>query len=165
MVEFRPIEITDNQTLAKIIRSGIEEFDIPRNGTAYTDPTTDNLFQLFQSENSFYYVAIENNEILGGCGIFPTQNLPENCAELVRFFLTQNARNKGIGKKLMQKCIDLAQEIGYNSIYLESFPEMKKAISLYEKLDFEYLNSPLGNSGHYACNVWMLKKLKNAKNV
>lgn len=159
MVEFRPIEITDNQTLAKIIRSGIEEFDIPRNGTAYTDPTTDDLFQLFQSENSFYYVAVENDEILGGCGIFPTQNLPENCAELVRFFLTQKARNKGIGKKLMLKCIDLAQEFGYNTIYLESFPEMKKAISLYEKLNFEYLNNPLGNSGHYACNIWMLKRL------
>jgi putative acetyltransferase len=45
-------------------------------------------------------------------------------------------------------------------MYLESFPDMKEAIRLYEQNGFRYLDKPLGNTGHYACNVWMVKNLK-----
>jgi putative acetyltransferase len=32
-------------------------------------------------------------------------------------------------------------------------------VKLYEQFGFEYLTSPLGNSGHNACNVWMQKEI------
>jgi putative acetyltransferase len=38
-------------------------------------------------------------------------------------------------------------------------PYMKKAQQLYLKNGFEYLEGPMGNTGHYSCTVWMLKKL------
>lgn len=57
---------------------------------------------------------------------------------------------------LMEKSIESAQHFGYNEIYLESFPELTRAIAMYEKAGFKKLAAPLGNSGHFACNVWML---------
>ena len=45
-------------------------------------------------------------------------------------------------------------------IYLETMPELKQALSVYEKFGFEYLKGPMGNSGHTGCSLWMLKKLE-----
>jgi len=45
--------------------------------------------------------------------------------------------------------------MGYTQLYLESFPELNKAISIYERFGFKKISHPLGNSGHYACTLWM----------
>jgi putative acetyltransferase len=36
---------------------------------------------------------------------------------------------------------------------------MHAAKALYKKNGFVNLESPMGNTGHYSCNVWMLKQL------
>jgi putative acetyltransferase len=158
-ITYRPIQQSDNKTLATIIRESIESYNLPTEGTAHSDPTTDNLFQLFQQPNSFYWVATQNEIVLGGGGIFPSNGLPEGCCELVRYFLTPEARGKGIGKELLSKSVEIAKELGYTKMYLESFPEMKEAIRMYEQNGFERIDQPLGNTGHYACNVWMVKEI------
>ena len=159
-VTIRKIRKEDNEILAKIIRSSFHDFDVKNTcGTVYTDPTTDHLFSLFQVEDSALFVAEENGVILGCRGIFPTENLPEKTVELVKFYLTREARGKGIGKLLMEKCLEKAKEIGYNQVYLESLPAFSKAVSIYEKQGFQYLEKALGDSGHSGCNLWMIKKL------
>ncbi len=155
----RPITQNDNQEIAELIRKVFREFKIDKPGTVYTDPTTDNLFTLFRQHGSMYWIAEENGTMLGGCGIFPTKGLPEGCAELVKFYVSSDSRGKGVGNALMQKSIEWAKESGYKQLYLESFPELNKAVSMYIRSGFTYLPHALGNSGHFACNVWMLKHL------
>jgi putative acetyltransferase len=155
----RPIKKTDNHNIAELIRTVFREFKIDKPGTVYTDPTTDDLFSLFQTPHSAYWIAEENGIILGGCGIFPTKGLPEGCVELVKLYVSSDARGKGIGNMLMQRSIESAKELGYKQLYLESLPELNKAVSMYIKSGFYYLTAPLGNSGHFACNLWMLKEL------
>lgn len=158
-MKIRKILLSDNAILAKMIRDVFIEHDAPRDGTVYSDPTTDNLFQLFQNEKSVLWVAVEENQISGCCGIYPTVGLPEHCAELVKFYLPKQARGKGIGKELMGKSIESAKEFGFTEIYIESLPQYSKAISIYERQGFVKLDQPLGESGHTTCNIWMLKKL------
>ncbi len=158
-VTIRSIVKRDNVLLAELIRKVFREFKIDMPGTVYTDPTTDRLYELFTNPSSHYWIAEENEIILGGCGIYPTHGLPEGCAELVKFYLSAESRSKGIGKALMETSIHWAKEFGYNQLYLESFPELNKAVSLYEKAGFTQLNKPLGNSAHYACTLWMIKDL------
>lgn len=157
--QIRPIKRTDNKELALLIRTVFEEFDIDRPGTVYTDPTTDTLFELFENSRSRYWVAEEGGKLLGGCGIYPTEALPAKCAELVKFYLAAGERGKGIGWELLQKSIESAKELGYEQLYLESFPELSKAVLMYEKSGFKKIAAPLGNSGHFACNIWMIKNL------
>lgn len=149
----------DNPLLAKIIREIFEEFDAPREGTVYSDPTTDNLFELFSEENSVLWVAESDRDPIGCCGIYPTAGLPKGYAELVKFYINARFRGKGIGKLLLDKCIASASEFGFTHLYIESLPVFSKAIDMYIKADFEFLDKPLGNSGHNSCNVWMLKTL------
>lgn len=158
-VTFRKIEPQDNQEIARIIRNIFEEFNIPKIGTVYSDPTTDHLYTLFNDPASVYFVAEEDGVILGGSGIFPTEGLPEGCAELVKFYLSSHARGQGTGRKLMELCFEAAAKLGYRALYLESFPHLETAVGIYEKLGFRFLDHALGNSGHTACTIWMLKAL------
>ena len=160
IINIRPIEKEDNRDLAEIIKSCFDDFNvINREGTVFTDPTTNDLFSLFQKPLSALFVAEDVTGILGCCGIFPTENLPENCGELVKFYLSSKSRGKGIGKLLMEKVVKEAKKLGYTSIYLESLPEFSTAVSIYEKQGFQYLEQPLGDSGHTGCNLWMLKNI------
>lgn len=158
-IKIRKIQKSDNYELAAIIRSCFHDFNVSTAETVYEDPTTDHLFELFKTEKSALFVAEENGILLGCCGIFPTEGLPENYAELVKFYLNKSARGKGIGRQLMEASINFAKETGYKSIYIESLPEFSTAVSIYEKQGFNYLEKPLGNSGHSGCNLWMLKDL------
>ncbi len=158
-IRYRKIQLTDNVAMASIIRTALEEYGEAKPGTVYTDPTTDALFELFSTPNSSYFIAELNGEIMGGCGIFPTLNLPVGYAELVKIYLQKEYRGLGIGRELMNRSIDFAKENGYTHLYLESFPSLKEAIQLYHKMDFKIVSKPLGDSGHFACDVWMVKTL------
>lgn len=71
-IKFRNPVQEDNAELAGLIRSVFREFKIDRPGTVYFDPTTDNLYDLFRTPGSVYWVAESGGKIAGGCGIFPT---------------------------------------------------------------------------------------------
>lgn len=130
-VLIRPIQSADNVEIARIIKSVLTEFGANKPGTVFTDPTTDQLFELFQTPNSSYFIALENDKIIGGCGIFPTEGLPEGCVELVKLYITAEWRGKGIGYQLMEKCIAHAQALNFKEIYLETLPELHIAVGLY----------------------------------
>lgn len=159
MESIRLITPKDNVALAAVIRAALTEFGANKPGTVYFDPTTDQLFQLFETPGSIYYVAEKDNQILGGCGIFPTAGLPDKTCELVKLYLAPNARGTGLGKALMLKAMAWAKEAGYEQVYLESMPELSNAVTMYEKLGYNRLPKALGNSGHDGCSIWMLKAL------
>ena len=158
-IVIRNIELKDNTAIAAVIRAALTEFGANKPGTVYYDPTTDHLFELFQTPGSVYYIAEIDGAIVGGCGIFPTEGLPEATCELVKLYLSNTARGTGLGKKLLLQSMAWAKENGYTQVYLESMPELSKAVSIYENVGFEKLNHALGNSGHSGCDIWMLKKL------
>ena len=157
--DIREIEPGDNAGLATIIRQTLKEFKADKPGTVYFDESTDHLSDLFQTENSKYFVASAGDKLLGGAGIFPTKGLPEDTLELVKMYLVPEARGYGLGRTLILKCIEQARNRGFKRIYLETMPELDKAVKAYEKLGFVLLDSPLGDSGHHSCDLWMVKDI------
>ena len=159
MITIRDLRKEDNPLLAKIVRDTLAEFGANHPNTVYYDPTTDTLFEVFQTPGSKYFLAEIDNKIVGGGGIYPTDGLQEDTCELVKMYLLPEARGLGLGRILIEKCIEAAAENGFKKIYLETMPELKQALHVYEKFGFNYLNGPMGNSGHTGCSLWMLKKL------
>lgn len=154
----RQIEPGDNAAAAKMIRDVFVEFDAEREGTVFSDPTTDELFELFQKPSSILYVATVNDVLVGTCGIYPTEGLPNGCAELVKFYLNADARGLGIGKKLMEMCTDWSRKKGYSQLYIESLPVFDKAVKMYELQGYKALDAPLCHS-HPGCTLWFSKEL------
>jgi putative acetyltransferase len=97
--------------------------------------------------------------VVGGAGIYPTDGLPEGTCELVKMYLLPEYRRKGIGRALIEQCIAFAKENGFNQVYLETMPEFKRAVSIYNKLGFIKLPRSLGNTGHFGCDIWMVKSI------
>lgn len=157
-VVYREIQKSDNRELAELMRGVLTEFGVNQPGTVFTDPTTDALFELFQTENSVYFVASCEGELVGGCGLFPTKGLPEKCIELVKFYVKSSFRGKGIGKKLMEICLEKAKSSNYQQVYLESLPELATAVGMYESAGFKHITERMGDSGHFACDILMLKE-------
>ncbi|MBS1745363.1 MAG: GNAT family N-acetyltransferase [Bacteroidetes bacterium] len=139
-----------------MIRSVFEEFDAPRINTVYADPKTEDLFGLFQHERSVLWVAEVDGKACGCCGIYPTEGLEKDCAELSKYYLDQSVRGIGIGRSLMVHCIRSAKEMNYKMLYLESMPAFDAAVRMYEKNGFRKIEHALGNSGHTSCNIWMI---------
>jgi len=159
MITIRDLRKEDNPALAKVVKDTLAEFGANHPNTVYYDPTTDTLFEVFQTPRSKYFLAEINNKIVGGGGIYPTDGLPPDTCELVKMYLLPEARGLGLGRTLIEKCIESAAENGFKKIYLETMPELKQALSVYEKFGFEFLKGPMGNSGHTGCSLWMLKSL------
>ena len=155
----RPLNKKDNPAIAGIIRAVLTEFKANKPGTVYFDPTTDDLFTLFSLHNSEYWILELDGKVVGGSGVYPTANLPVGCCELVKLYLLPDARGKGYGKMLIEKCFESAMKFGFKQMYLETMPELKNAVGLYERCGFEYLKGPMGSSGHFGCDLWMLKEL------
>jgi putative acetyltransferase len=158
-LKIREIEEQDNPFIAKILRDSLLEHHAAKPGTAYFDQSTDSLYQFFQKEKACYFVAEIAGEIVGGVGIYPTEGLPANMCELVKMYIDSTYRGLGIGKKLIEHATAFAKSNNYTQIYLESMPELEKAVSIYAHLGFELLDHPLGNTGHFSCPIWMLKAI------
>jgi putative acetyltransferase len=158
-VIIRPIQLEDNPRIAAVIRKVFIDDNFPKTGTAFADVQLDFMFETYNKPKAMYFVVEENGKIIGGAGISQLENSKENICELQKMYFLQEARGKGIGYKMIEKCLEKAIEFGYSNCYLETLPEMKAAQSLYKKFGFEYLCSPLGNTGHTTCPVWMLKEL------
>jgi len=158
-IMIRNLEPADNIAIASVIRDTLTEFGANRPGTVYFDPTTDDLYSLFQKKGSYYQVAMIDGVIVGGGGIYPSDGLPGNTCELVKMYLLPAARGLGLGKKMIAACLENAKRMGYQQVYLETMPELKDALKTYEKFGFTYLDGPLGNTGHFGCALWMIKKI------
>ena len=155
----RPINESDNKHISVILREVLIEMDIPRIGSAYEDPEINNMYESYQSKRSIYFVVEENNKILGGAGINQLKNGDINICELQKMYFHKSIRGRGIGDKVIELCLNFAVESNYKKCYIETMPNMVDAQKLYIKKGFKYIDNPLGNTGHTACPIWMLKNL------
>jgi putative acetyltransferase len=155
----REIKPSDNLDISKVIRSVILEMGAPKTGTAYEDKATDLMFETYQKDKTAYFVLEHKNKVIGGAGVAKLDNCEANICELQKMYFLPIARGKGLGTSLISKCLEKAKEFGFENCYLETMPYMEAARKLYAKNGFLSLKQPMGNTGHYSCNVWMLRKI------
>jgi len=158
-ITIRKITKADNPAIEKIIKQVLTEHGVNKPGTAYFDSSLQHMFEFYSVPKSIYFIAEENDCIIGGGGIFPTEGLPDDTSELVKMYLLPEMRGKGIGKLLIQSCLEFANQTGYKRVYLETMKELEKAVKMYEKTGFTLLSAPLGNTGHFACTIRMIRQL------
>ncbi|KAB5491926.1 GNAT family N-acetyltransferase [Flagellimonas hadalis] len=157
--KIREIKPEDNEQVAKVIRKVLEDMGVPKVGTAYADKALDDMYAEYNVPKATYFVVEHDGKIIGCAGIAQLQNFEGNVCELQKMYFLEEARGKGIGSEMIQICLQRAKEYGFDACYLETMPYMEAAQKLYKKNGFEYIDAPLGNTGHYSCPVWMLKKL------
>lgn len=94
-------------------------------------------------EGRLYIVKMDGKYI----GCIALRKIDDGICEMKRLYLTEDARGKGIGNKLIELIIQDAKNIGYKKMRLDTIKEkMPKAVSLYESHGFhkieQYYNNP-----------------------
>ena len=159
MIIIREVLEKDNADLASVIRQVLIEIGVPKVGTAYSDPELDYMHKTYLKERAAYFVLEENGILIGGAGIAPLQGGDPSVCELQKMYFLQQARGKALGEKMIDHCLNYAKEQGFETCYLETLPYMMAAQKLYFKKGFEYIDGPMGSTGHTSCNVWLTKKI------
>lgn len=108
-------------------------------------------------DNTSYYVALEEDAVVGYCGIYKVMNL----GDITNVAVTPKKRKQGIAFKLVEKMICDATKEGVTEVMLEVRESNFPAISLYEKIGFkkitkrkEYYKHPKEDA------IVMLKKIR-----
>lgn len=160
-LKIRDVAIKDNEGLIKLVHTTLAEFGAKSgDGFAMDDAELLDMYSSYQLPGSHFYVIEKEGKVLGCAGVGPLagDDNPTIC-ELRKMYFSPELRGQGLGKKLIDKCIEKAKELGYKGMYLETISAMKTAQKLYKSRNFKYLDQRIGNTGHGACGVFMLKQL------
>lgn len=77
--------------------------------------------------------------------------------EVIKMTVSEAARGSGLGRALMQACIDQAKAIGAPRLYLETNSALAPALALYRAMGFTDL--PRQDTPYARCDVWMALEL------
>jgi putative acetyltransferase len=155
----REIEITDNPEIKSVIQALFIELKLPLIGTAYADPELNDMFSAYAGPRAVYFVVADGKSVFGGGGIRQLTGAEATVCELQKLYFSPVIRGLGLGKKIIAACLDFAKSAGFESCYLESKSELHSALHLFKSHGFRPLDQPLGNTGHHACEIQMIKPL------
>lgn len=158
-VNIRLVAPQDNEALSYIIKEVLGSFGGNKEGFASQDPETDAMYEAYQPERHVYYVAEVNGTVVGGAGVAPLKGATPEVCELQKMYILEEGRGLGIATQLMELCLSDAKNMDYTQCYLETLVGMDVARGMYERRGFQLLDQPMGGTGHYGCNTWMIKHL------
>ncbi|MGI6141745.1 MAG: GNAT family N-acetyltransferase [Caldicoprobacterales bacterium] len=122
------------ETLDEVAKEGIYLLD---EHASRTVAEQERIIQLLDWSRNLIAVAVLDNKIIGGMGIFVGGMSPKAQTFCnLGIHIIRSARSKGIGSKLMSYGINWAGERKYHKICLSVFSTNLRAISLYKKMRF-----------------------------
>ena len=158
-LQIRLIQTDDNNVVAEIIRQVMTEFQAIGSGYSINDSEINDMYTAYAMEGSAFYVVTLHDRVLGCGGFGPLSGGDTDVCELRKMYFKSELRGMGVGAKLLQLCLEEATHAGFKRCYLETIDSMEQARSLYGKYGFEYLDEPMGNTGHSSCGTWMARDL------
>jgi putative acetyltransferase len=160
LLQIRPLELADVPAMLGIIASTRGEYGIADRGLDLLEPADRALYQTYQKQRSLYFVALLGGEVVGGAGVAPLAGSDPLTCELQRMYLRPDARGRGIGDALLDRCLAAAKQFLYVRCYLETITQMHAALEFYGRHGFRDLQAPLGRTGHGHNDRWMMRSLR-----
>lgn len=138
------------------------EFDCVGEGYSIQDPEVEIMYEAFQTKGrKFYVVERKSDGQVVGCGGYAPlagNEHPETC-ELQKMYFLSELRGLGLGRKLLELCLEEAKNDGYQKMYLETVKRMEGAGRLYRKMGFALIDEQLGATGHGGCDTFMIREI------
>ncbi|MDQ0464729.1 GNAT superfamily N-acetyltransferase [Caulobacter ginsengisoli] len=96
------------------------------------------------------FIGEQDGVAIGCCGL---KAMDDGGFEVIKMTVSEAARGTGLGRQLMQACIDRAREVGAPRLYLETNSALGPALSLYRTMGFTDI--PARGTDYARCDVWM----------
>jgi len=113
-----------------------------------------NLQTVYGPPASAFLLAAEGGRWLGCVGV---RRHSEHDCEMKRLYVAPEARGRGIGQRLAVAAIEMAVQLGYRRMLLDTMPSMLAAQALYLQLGFSPI--PPYRINPVVCTVFMALEL------
>ena len=96
------------------------------------------------------FMALKDGQAVGCVALL---KMADGGYEVAKMTVSEGLRGSGLGKLLMQRCIDAGAELGATRLYLETNSSLGPALGLYRAMGFRDL-APT-ETAYARCDVWM----------
>jgi ribosomal protein S18 acetylase RimI-like enzyme len=125
--------------------------------------TRDALMKEVGAENNIFLLAYKENTAVGYVRL-RENNIPpslgtDRAIEIARIYAVQDSIGTGVGAAMMRKCIDIALEKNYHTIWLGVWEHNQRAIDFYKRWGFEKFAEHDFILGDDVQKDWLMKKL------
>ncbi len=100
------------------------------------------------------FMAFEDAEPVGCVALI---RLEDGGYEVAKMTVVETLRGSGLGRRLMQRCIDAGAEAGAPRLYLETNSGLAPALGLYRAMGFSDVPPPAHND-YARGDVWMERR-------
>jgi GNAT superfamily N-acetyltransferase len=97
------------------------------------------------------FMALRDGEAVGCVALIPME---DGGYEVAKMTVAETLRGSGLGRMLMQRCIDAAAELGAHRLYLETNSSLGPALGLYRAMGFTDIGPPPRND-YARGDTWM----------
>jgi putative acetyltransferase len=113
--------------------------------------------QVLAGGGRIYIIEDDHGEAVGCAGLIALPPERGGGFEVSKMTVSDAARGRGLGRVLMQACIEGATAAGARRLYLETNDTLAPALGLYRAMGFADL--PPQATPYARCNVWMERPL------
>ena len=110
--------------------------------------------------NIVYFIAFDNDQPIGYTKLLLHVQHPKLTSELIeleKIYVQKNYLDKKVGKALMEQTITYAKSNKYNTLFLGVWQENTRAVSFYNKFNFEVFDTRSFQLGQTICDDFMMK--------
>jgi len=169
MMNVRFATINDAELIANLSRQTFHETFASHNTQADMEMfmneqfTKEALMKEVGEPGNIFLLAYDGDMPVGYVRMRENNNPPElngaAAIEVARIYAVAAAIGKGVGKLLMQRCIDIARQNGKDIIWLGVWEQNQRAIEFYSKWGFEKFGTHVFLLGNDPQMDWLMKKI------
>jgi GNAT superfamily N-acetyltransferase len=114
--------------------------------------------QVLQPGGQILIAEDEQGQAVGCVGLMVIPPSRGGGFEVIKMTVGEAARGVGLGRALLQACIDKAARLGASRLYLETNVDLAPALALDRAMGF--VDLPRQQTPYARCNVWMARSLQ-----
>jgi len=99
------------------------------------------------------HILIAEDDDGAAIGCVGLKAMADGGFEVIKMTVSEAARGTGLGRDLMQACIERATALGAPKLYLETNSALAPALGLYRAMGF--VDLPRQDTPYARCDVWM----------
>ncbi|HXS53707.1 MAG TPA: GNAT family N-acetyltransferase [Usitatibacter sp.] len=135
----RPATAEDAVPIRHLVRSVLDEYGLAPDPSGIDRDLEDPVASYAGRGGQLDAVIDESGRLVGCCGVM---RHGDGSCELRKMYLAQDARGRGLGKRLLERALAFARGRGFPRIELETAAVLATAIAMYEAAGFRALERP-----------------------
>lgn len=128
----RDYRITDAAVVRRLLEVGLEPYGLHADYDDIDADLRDVHQHYLQSGGAFRLLVVEKRVV----GMYGLYNYGQYICELRKMYLDPDYKGRGLGKVMMEEALDLARELEFKEMRLETNAVLKEAIAMYEQIGF-----------------------------